>query len=156
MMSLAFYSTGRVLSNFGVRRIRQNVRHFMEIMLPGSVLRGGEGWKLSVRIRLVHAQIRRLFRESGEWDADKYGVPLHSAHMGLAAGNFSAGVLHHAERLRARTWTLQAAPPLCKSGGTPRGLPAFRVPYCSMGMKRELTRSPEPGLTANLFPTTSP
>ena len=98
----AFYTTGRVRTEHGLRRIRQNIRHFVEIMLPGSLRRHGDGWKLSVRIRLVHAQVRRLIRESGQWDESVHGTPLSAAHMGLSSANFSATMLRQAQRLGAR------------------------------------------------------
>ena len=101
LISKAFYATGRVVSGFAPRRIKQNTRHFIEIMLPGALQRYGDGWKLSVRIRLVHAQVRRLIRASGNWDESVYGVPLSQAHMALASANFSATMLRHATSLGA-------------------------------------------------------
>ena len=101
LISKAFYMTGRVTTEFGLRRIKQNTRHFIEIMLPGALDRQGEGWKLSVRIRLVHAQVRRLLRESDDWDEAVYGVPISAAHLGLASANFSATMLQQADRLGA-------------------------------------------------------
>ena len=102
LISKAFYATGRVLSGQAPRRIRQNTRHFIEIMLPQALERQSEGWKLSVRIRLVHAQVRQLIRESGQWDESVYGVPLSSAHMAFASANFSATMLLQAKRMGAR------------------------------------------------------
>ena len=102
LISKAFYMTGRVTTRHGLRRIRQNTRHFIEIMLPGALDRHGEGWKLSVRIRLVHAQVRRLLRTSGNWDEAEFGVPLSAAHMALSSANFSATMLYQAQRLGAR------------------------------------------------------
>lgn len=102
LIAKAFYATGRVNSRFGPRRIRQNTRHFIEIMMPGALDRLGEGWRLSVRIRLVHAQIRRLIRTEGNWDEAVYGVPLSAAHMGVASANFSATVLAQARKLGSR------------------------------------------------------
>jgi len=102
LISKAFYTTGRVLSGYGPRRIRQNTRHFIEIMLPGSLERQSDGWKQSVRIRLVHAQVRRLIRSSGNWDESVYGVPLSAAHMALASANFSATILRYAQILGAQ------------------------------------------------------
>ena len=102
LISKAFYLTGRVTTEHGLRRIRQNTRHFIEIMLPGALERHGEGWKLSVRIRLVHAQVRRLLRTSSKWDEAEFGVPLSAAHMALSSANFSATMLLQAERLGAR------------------------------------------------------
>ena len=59
-------------------------------MLPDALKRQGDGWKLSVRIRLVHARVRRLIRTSGDWDEAVYGAPLSAAHLALASANFSA------------------------------------------------------------------
>ena len=74
--------------------------------MPGALERHADGWKLSVRIRLIHAQVRRLIRASGDWDESVYGVPLSSAHMGLSSANFSASMIRQAERLGA---TMDAA-----------------------------------------------
>ena len=87
-VSKAFYVRGRLAGN--LRRLRQNTRHIVEITLPGGLDRHGDGWKLTVRIRLTHARIRRLMLESGEWDVESDGMPLHSAHLAIAAAGFSA------------------------------------------------------------------
>ena len=102
LISKAFHLTGRVTTEHGLRRIRQNTRHFIEIMLPGSLDRDGEGWKLSVRIRLVHAQVRRQIRAlADDWNESAYGAPLSGAHMALASANFSATMLRQAMKLGA-------------------------------------------------------
>ena len=99
-ISKSFVITGR-LREQGVRRLRQNNRHVMEIFLPDGMERYADGWKLSVRIRLVHAQIRRLLLRSDDWDMDAWGMPLSAAHIGLAAVDFSARMLMHSERIGA-------------------------------------------------------
>lgn len=101
LTSQALYTTGRITSQFGLRRVRQNIRHLLEIMLPNSLVYHADGWRLSIRIRLVHAQVRKLIRESGNWDESRMGVPLSSAHMGLASANFSAMLLQMAAKLGA-------------------------------------------------------
>ena len=70
-------------------------------MLPGSLDREGDGWKLSFRIRLVHAQVRFLLTRYGHWDQATYGVPLSAAHLALASANFSATILRDATRMGA-------------------------------------------------------
>ena len=100
LIAKSFVQTGRVF-DAGVRRLRQNNRHQVEIFMPGGLRREGDGWKLSVRIRLVHAQVRRLLRESGEWDDAEFGTPLSAAHLGFAIANFSARTAHHAMSLGA-------------------------------------------------------
>ncbi|MDE2836982.1 MAG: oxygenase MpaB family protein [Chloroflexota bacterium] len=100
-ISKSFFLSGR-LRDQGVRRLKQNNRHMLEIFMPGGMDRLGDGFKLSVRIRLVHAHIRRLLRESGDWDIEAWGVPVSSAHLGFAIAAFSARLLHHARRLGAQ------------------------------------------------------
>lgn len=96
----SFFMTGR-LHEQGIRRLQQNNRHMLEIFLPGGLERDGDGWKLSVRVRLAHAQVRRFLAESDAWDAEAWGVPLSSAHMGLAIAAFSARLVRHLKRLGA-------------------------------------------------------
>ena len=101
LISQSFFITGR-LTDWGVRRLRQNIRHLLEIMLPGGLERHGEGWKLSVRLRLVHAQIRRHLLASEDWDHEAHGMPISAAHVALASCNFSGMMLDSAARIGAR------------------------------------------------------
>lgn len=97
----SFLITGR-LRDQGVRRLKQNNRHMLEIFLPGGLERHGDGWKLSVRIRLVHARIRHLLSTSPQdWDVGEMGTPISAAHMGFAVSSFSARLLRHATQLGA-------------------------------------------------------
>ncbi len=95
----SFVITGR-LREQGVRRLRQNNRHVLEIFMPRGLERFGDGWKLSVRLRLVHAQVRFLLNDaSQDWITESWGSPLSSAHMGFAASAFSARSIRHARNL---------------------------------------------------------
>ena len=85
----------------GVRRLRQNNRHMVEIFLPGGLERYGEGWKLSVRVRLIHARIRYLLQNSTDWDTEAWGEPVSSAHLAFAIAAFSARLLKHMKALGA-------------------------------------------------------
>ena len=73
----------------------------MEIFLPGGMYRYGDGWKLSLRIRIVHARIRHLLNKSEEWDAEAWGEPISVAHLGYAVSAFSARLLVHMKTLGA-------------------------------------------------------
>ena len=97
----SFVLTGRIFDR-GVRRLQQNNRHFVEIFFPGGLDRQGDGWKLSVRIRIIHAQMRRLLRRSEDWDEEAWGAPISAAHSGYAAACFSARTMKHAESLGVR------------------------------------------------------
>ena len=90
----SFFITGRVRDQ-GIRRLGQNNRHMMQIYLPGGLYRHGDGWKLSVPIRIIHAQMRRLLNESEDWDTEAWGTPISQAHLGYAISAFSARLLKH-------------------------------------------------------------
>ena len=92
--------TGRVGST--ERRLGQNNRQLMEIFFPYGLLRNGDGWKLSVRIRFVHARIRYLLSKSEDWDQTAWGTPLSAANLGLAISIFSMQLLKYSEVLGAR------------------------------------------------------
>ena len=101
LISQSFFTTGR-LTDKGVRRLKQNIRHLLEIMLPGGLERHGEGWKLSVRLRLVHARVRQHLLASEEWDYETHGMPISAANIALASCNFSGMLLRSATRIGAR------------------------------------------------------
>ena len=96
----SFFITGR-LRDQGVRRLRQNNRHMVEIFFPGGMDRQSDGWKLSVRIRLIHAMVRRLLDGSDDWDHEAWGTPVSAAHVGYAITAFSARLLKHLKSLGA-------------------------------------------------------
>ena len=99
-ISKSFFVTGRIRHE-GIRRLQQNNRHLLEIFLPGGLEKYGDGWKLSVRIRLVHAQVRYLIDNSDEWDIGAWGTSLSAAHIGYATAAFSARLLKHMKTLGA-------------------------------------------------------
>ena len=99
-ISESFFITGR-LRYQGVRRLQQNNRHMVEIFIPGGMETYGDGWRLSFRIRLVHAQVRYLLNNSSDWDVSALGVPLSAAHCGYAITAFSARLLKHMRSLGA-------------------------------------------------------
>ena len=101
LISKSFVQTGRIFDN-GVWRLKQNNRHQMEIFWPGGLERHGDGWKLSVRIRFMHAQVRRLLGQTEEWDHDAWGVPVSAAHLGYAVTCFATRSVKHSEALGAR------------------------------------------------------
>ncbi|MXZ44549.1 MAG: DUF2236 domain-containing protein [Gammaproteobacteria bacterium] len=103
LISKSFATTGRVLNaNTAKRRLMQNNRHLLETYMPGGLRRYGDGWKLSMRLRFIHARVRFLFRKQGDvWDEDFYGTPISAAHLGFAATVFSMRLLEHAKKVGA-------------------------------------------------------
>ena len=101
LISKSFAITGRIV-DAGVRRLQQNNRHLVEIFMPGGLEREGEGFKLSVRLRLVHARVRQMLRQSPEWDEAADGMPISAAHVGFSTAAFSGLLLERARQLGVR------------------------------------------------------
>ena len=98
LISKSFRIRGRV-AEMGVRRLKQNGLHLVEQYLPGGVLPLGDGWRLSLRIRLVHARSRQLLLTSDEWHESRYGLPVSAANLVLAAAAFSGRLMEHVASL---------------------------------------------------------
>lgn len=98
LISKSFRIRGRVLSA-GVRRLKQNGMQLLEQYLPGGMDPGGDGWRLTLRVRLVHAQSRYLIKQSDEWDHEEYGEPVSAAHVLLAGAAFSGRLMRHTATL---------------------------------------------------------
>ena len=102
LIAKSFATTGRVLNRSTARRrLMQNNRHLLEVFFPGGLRRNGDGWKLSMRLRFVHARVRHLLANSGDWDQEAHGIPLHAGHLGLATTVFSMRLLQHAAAVGA-------------------------------------------------------
>ena len=99
MIAKSLNITGRVAST--KRRLQQNYRHMMDIFFPGGLYRNGDGWKLSMRIRIVHSRIRALLNKSGEWNREAWGTPVSAAHLGLAISVFSKRLLEYSQKVGA-------------------------------------------------------
>ena len=96
----SFFITGR-LRDQGVRRLKQNNRHMLEIFMPGGMDVYNDGWTHSVRVRLVHAKVRYLLTRSDDWNEDELGTPVSAAHLGFAIVAFSARLLNYLKKLGA-------------------------------------------------------
>ncbi len=96
LIAKSFFATGRVLNpNTGKRRLMQNNRQLLEVFYPGGLLRDGDGFRLSLRVRFVHSRIRHLLTHSGTWDNAELGTPISAAHLAFALTVFSMRLLQY-------------------------------------------------------------
>lgn len=87
LIAKSFNTTKRTETT--TRRLKQNNRQMLEIFYPGGLDRNEDGWKLSTRVRFVHARIRNLLAKSEFWDEDSWGTPVSAANLGFAISIFS-------------------------------------------------------------------
>jgi len=63
------------------RRLSETSRFVSLVYQPGSLAPGAPGWVAAARVRLMHAQIRRLLRPSPRWDRAAWGDPINQVDM---------------------------------------------------------------------------
>ena len=75
--ALPLVITGRLTNDGAAKRMRDTSSLVRATAFPGSMLRGGVGFRQFAKVRLAHAMVRvNLLRNPKTWDIKKYGVPL--------------------------------------------------------------------------------
>lgn len=92
--------TGRYTSQAAVRSLE--VGSWMEtILTPGGLRRDGAGFATTLRVRLIHAFVRRHLRD-GEWDAESWGAPIPQSFMAFTIAEFGHVALAAMHQLGVR------------------------------------------------------
>jgi len=74
----------------------------VEVYYPDGLRRDGDGWKISLRIRFIHARVRKLLADSDAWNYEAWGSPLSAAHIGgITLYTFSIRQFEHAMSMGA-------------------------------------------------------
>ena len=84
------------------QRLKDTTRYVFAVCQPDGLSRFSEGFAMTIRVRLIHAQVRRLLLQSGQWRADAWGAPINQCHMAGTNLMFSVGVLDGLSRLGYR------------------------------------------------------
>lgn len=92
--------TGRITQDTG-RRLFETAQMVHDVMLPGSLDAGGAGRLCLLRVRLVHAGVRRKVLGSGRWDAS-WGLPINQEDMLFTLLTLSLSVLQGLQKLGVR------------------------------------------------------
>lgn len=71
------------------RRVAETGRFVQAVCLEGGLRPGGVGLAIAVRVRLMHAQVRRTLRASARWDAASWGTPICQLDMAATTLLFS-------------------------------------------------------------------
>jgi hypothetical protein len=88
-LSRPLAATGR-LERMASRRLGETARWVLAVTTPGAMAPGEAGWRSSLRVRIVHALVRRHLLDGGSWDAEAWGVPISaSTMMATAIGGFN-------------------------------------------------------------------
>jgi ER-bound oxygenase mpaB/B'/Rubber oxygenase, catalytic domain len=63
------------------RRISETGRFVQSVTLAGGLQPGAPGFVATARVRLMHAQVRRLLQGSPRWDSSAWGTPINQLDM---------------------------------------------------------------------------
>jgi hypothetical protein len=84
--------TGRLIDERRVgRRMVETLRYIATVTTPGAMARDRDGWKYTLRLRLLHASVRWGCSRAEEWDWDAWGLAVNDADNIGAPLEFSVG-----------------------------------------------------------------
>jgi ER-bound oxygenase mpaB/B'/Rubber oxygenase, catalytic domain len=63
------------------RRLAETGKFVTAVTEPDGLRPGALGWRSVLRVRLMHAQVRRLLLDSGRWSFDEWSQPINQADM---------------------------------------------------------------------------
>jgi hypothetical protein len=108
-MAYAEVSSAKVLAGVSdlatgnlTRRVAETGQMLIDVMGlrgPGTLEPGSPGHATAVGLRLLHAFVRVLVLETGEWDADRYGPPVNQELLLATLIDFSVVTWEAMERL---------------------------------------------------------
>jgi len=112
-----FYRLGRgarplamtdALVKGAVTRGRRTARFVIETCMPFGLSREGDGFRLTIRIRLLHARTRLALLASPDWDVATDGMPMAQAYVAAMSSFLSAYWLQGLRRIGVRVSDAEA------------------------------------------------
>jgi hypothetical protein len=75
------------------RRLDETARFVQAVCRPGGMRRQGDGLQITVKVRVMHAEVRRMIARSGRWDEARWGAPINQHDMAATTLLFSLVVI---------------------------------------------------------------
>jgi hypothetical protein len=69
------------LSRMAYRRLAETTRFVLDVATSPGFERSSAGFRTTVRVRIMHAQVRAGLLASGKWKAGEWGVPINQQDM---------------------------------------------------------------------------
>ncbi|MEU6840495.1 oxygenase MpaB family protein [Streptomyces sp. NPDC046716] len=82
--------TGGLVGGSALRRIAETQHWATAVTAPGALRRDGEGFRLTVHVRLMHALVNHRFERGGGWDTARWGLPVNRSDLAATLGLFNA------------------------------------------------------------------
>jgi hypothetical protein len=81
------------------RRLAETARFVDVTCAPGGLRRFAPGYQTTLRVRLMHAQVRRLLLQSERWSLAELGLPINQLYLAVTNTLFSAVILDGLRRI---------------------------------------------------------
>ncbi len=69
------------LEGDAARRLAETGRFVQAVSSPHGMVRGAPGFNITVRVRLMHAAVRRMALRSAAWKVEQWGLPINQVDM---------------------------------------------------------------------------
>jgi hypothetical protein len=101
--------TGRLAGGETLRRIQETSFWWRAVTAPGGMTPGGEGYRATVHVRVMHALVNARLEADPTWEWDLRGVPINQYDQASTLGVFSTSFLLHLRLLGVRVSRADAA-----------------------------------------------
>jgi hypothetical protein len=92
-----------------LNRVGETGQWWLACTAPGGMARDGDGWRLSVHVRIMHAFVNYQLERDPDWDWEFRGVPINAYDRAGTIGSFSTSYLMQARVLGIRIPPADAA-----------------------------------------------
>ncbi len=86
-------ATGGLTGPSARRRLGETQKWGIAVSEPDAMRRNGQGYQLTVHVRLMHALVNQRFESSAEWDCRTWGLPINQTDQAATLGLFNGALL---------------------------------------------------------------
>ncbi len=84
------------------RRLNETARFVQAGCRPAGMRPFADGWQITLKVRMIHAQVRKMILASGRWNADAWGAPMNQHDLAGTTLLFSAAIIDGLRKLGMR------------------------------------------------------
>ncbi|OUZ08350.1 hypothetical protein BHE97_14125 [Aeromicrobium sp. PE09-221] len=84
-------ATGGLSGDGTLRRLAETQKWTISLSAPGGLRPGGEAWRLTVHVRVMHALVNASFEP--RWDNERWGLPINQTDQAGTLGLFDGALI---------------------------------------------------------------
>ncbi|MFC7488309.1 oxygenase MpaB family protein [Knoellia sp. CPCC 206453] len=86
-------ATGALTGDSAMQRLAETQHWVLSLMVPGALQPGGDAWRQTLHVRVMHAMVNATFESSPDWDVARWGLPINQTDQAGTLGLFGATVI---------------------------------------------------------------